>query len=467
MGFSVEVGIPAITVFIQGLLSFFSPCVLPLVPLYIGYLAGGTRTVDEEGRVRYSRKKVMTNTLFFVIGVSFAFFLLGFGFTAAGRFFGSNRTLFARIGGIIVVLFGLFQLGVFGSSVLGQEHRLPFRLNQLAMNPLLALVLGFTFSFAWTPCVGPALASVLLMASSATSQGTGFLLIGVYTLGFVIPFLAVGLFTGSVLDFFKKHQNVVKYTTKAGGVLMIAMGVMMFTGWMNGITGYLSSFGVGGQTVTESQAPSGSGDGTPDSRETAPQTETQSLADNGQNPDQSAGQSGDNGQDSESAAAGETESSLPDTSDRVEAPDFTLVDQYGEEHKLSDYKGKVVFLNFWATWCPPCREEMPDIEALYKEYGENSEDLVILSVANPKTKDNPNNNDKTIEEVTTFMEDNGYSYPALMDTTGDVLLQYYITAFPTTFMIDREGRVIGYASGALTKDIMKNIITQALSESAE
>lgn len=467
MGFSVEVGIPAITVFIQGLLSFFSPCVLPLVPLYIGYLAGGTRTVDEEGRVRYSRKKVMTNTLFFVIGVSFAFFLLGFGFTAAGRFFGSNRTLFARIGGIIVVLFGLFQLGVFGSSVLGQEHRLPFRLNQLAMNPLLALVLGFTFSFAWTPCVGPALASVLLMASSATSQGTGFLLIGVYTLGFVIPFLAVGLFTGSVLDFFKKHQNVVKYTTKAGGVLMIAMGVMMFTGWMNGITGYLSSFGVGGQTVTESQAPSGSGDGTPDSRETAPQTETQSPADNGQNPDQSAGQSGDNGQDSESAAAGETESSLPDTSDRVEAPDFTLVDQYGEEHKLSDYKGKVVFLNFWATWCPPCREEMPDIEALYKEYGENSEDLVILSVANPKTKDNPNNNDKTIEEVTKFMKDNGYSYPALMDTTGDVLLQYYITAFPTTFMIDREGRVIGYASGALTKDIMKNIITQALSESAE
>ena len=470
MGFSVEVGIPAITVFIQGLLSFFSPCVLPLVPLYIGYLAGGTRTVDEEGRVRYSRKKVMINTLFFVIGVSFAFFLLGFGFTAAGRFFGSNRTMFARIGGIIVVLFGLFQLGVFGSSVLGQERRLPFRLNQLAMNPLLALVLGFTFSFAWTPCVGPALASVLLMASSATSQGTGFLLIGVYTLGFVIPFLAVGLFTGSVLDFFKKHQNVVKYTTKAGGVLMIAMGVMMFTGWMNGITGYLSSFGVGGQTVTESQTPAGGDSGTAEGQETAPQTEAQGPSDNGQNPDQSAGQGTDSSQDPAGSAAGdasETDSSLPDTSDRVEAPDFTLVDQYGEEHTLSDYKGKVVFLNFWATWCPPCREEMPDIEALYKEYGENSEDLVILSVANPKTKDNPNNNDKTIEEVTKFMEDNGYSYPALMDTTGDVLLQYYITAFPTTFMIDREGRVIGYANGALTKDIMKNIITQALSESAE
>lgn len=446
MGFSVEVGIPAITVFIQGLLSFFSPCVLPLVPLYIGYLAGGTRTVDEEGRVRYSRKKVMVNTLFFVIGVSFTFFLLGFGFTAAGRFFGSNRTLFARIGGVIVVVFGLFQLGVFGSSVLGSEHRLPFRLNQLAMNPVLALVLGFTFSFAWTPCVGPALASVLLMASSATSQGTGFLLIGVYTLGFVIPFLAVGLFTGTVLDFFKKHQNVVKYTTKVGGVLMIAMGIMMFTGWMNGITGYLSSFGVGGQPVQESSA----------------------SADEGETPSKvNETESRETGETTGSEAAGETESSQPDTSDRVAAPDFTLVDQFGEEHTLSDYKGKVVFLNFWATWCPPCRQEMPDIEALYKEYGENAEDLVILSVANPKTEDNPNNNDKTIEEVSQFMEDNGYTYPTLMDTTGDVLLEYYITAFPTTFMIDREGRVIGYASGALSKDIMKNIITQALSESAE
>ena len=91
------------------------------------------------------------------------------------------------------------------------EHRLPFRLDRLAMNPLVALVLGFTFSFAWTPCVGPALASVLLMASSANSAATGFALIGVYTLGFVIPFLAVGLFTSTLLDFFKKHQKVVKY----------------------------------------------------------------------------------------------------------------------------------------------------------------------------------------------------------------------------------------------------------------
>ena len=99
MGFSVETGVPVITVFIQGILSFFSPCVLPLVPLYVSYLAGGTKTVDENGIVHYPRKKVLINTLFFVLGISFTFFLLGFGFSAMGRFFTNNRVCFARISG--------------------------------------------------------------------------------------------------------------------------------------------------------------------------------------------------------------------------------------------------------------------------------------------------------------------------------------------------------------------------------
>ena len=212
MGFTIETGISGVTVFLQGLLSFFSPCVLPLVPLYIGYLAGGAKTVDEDGVIHYRRSKVIVNTLFFVLGVSFAFFLLGFGFTAVGKFFSGNRVLFARIGGVLVILFGVFQL--FGSNVFTREHRLPFRLSRFSMNPAVALILGFTFSFAWTPCVGPALTSVLLMASSASSSAVGYALIGVYTLGFVIPFLVVGLFTGAVLDFFKRHQRVVKYTSR-------------------------------------------------------------------------------------------------------------------------------------------------------------------------------------------------------------------------------------------------------------
>ena len=147
--------ISVLTVFLQGLLSFFSPCVLPLLPLYIGYLSGGAQTVGEDGTVGYQRGKVLTNTFFFVLGISGTFFLLGLGATAMGEFFSAHRVALTRLGGAIVLVFGLFQLGVFRSFTLSRERRLPFRLDQLAMNPLTALAMGFTFSFSWTPCVGP------------------------------------------------------------------------------------------------------------------------------------------------------------------------------------------------------------------------------------------------------------------------------------------------------------------------
>ena len=135
MGFTLETGVSAAAVFLQGILSFFSPCVLPLVPLYIGYLAGGAKSVDADGTVRYKRGRVMRNTVFFVLGVSFTFFALGLGFTALGRFFSDNRALFARIGGVLIILFGLYQLGVFRSRALSTERRLPIRLDRLSMNP--------------------------------------------------------------------------------------------------------------------------------------------------------------------------------------------------------------------------------------------------------------------------------------------------------------------------------------------
>jgi len=417
MGFSLDVSVPVLTVFLQGLLSFFSPCVLPLIPLYISYLSGGTQTVGKDGKIYFKRRKVMLNTLCFVIGISFAFFLLGLGVSAIGTFFKSNQLLFARIGGILVVLFGLYQLGVLGTSrILGQERRLPFKLDVLAMSPITALIMGFTFSFAWTPCVGPALTSVLLMAASASTRLWGFLLIGVYTIGFVLPFLAVGLFTTKLLEFFKAHVKVVRYTAKIGGVLMIFMGILMFTGKMNAVTGYLSS---GAPVTVEEQK---------ENEETADAEEKQ-----------------------------ETESGL------TPAIDFILTDQYGNTHKLSDYKGKTVFLNFWATWCSPCRAEMPDIQKLYESAETEGEDaLVVLGVAAPNL-----GNEKSEEEIKAFLEENGYTYPVLMDTTGEAFMSYGVNAFPTTFMITREGEVFGYASGQLNEATMKSIVEQTLSGKRE
>ena len=436
MGFDLEVSIPVFTVFIQGLLSFLSPCVFPLIPLYIGYLSGGTGVKDEEGVWHYPRGRVLVNTVFFVLGISFTFFLLGLGVSAAGSFFKDYQSIFARVGGILVIALGLYQLGVFGSSkLLGNEHRLPFHLDRMAMSPVTALLMGFSFSFAWTPCVGPALSSVLLMTASAGTRAKGFLMIGVYTLGFVLPFLAVGIFTTSLLKLFRRHMNIVKYTVKLGAVLMLLMGLMMFTGKMNDITGYLSGVGSAGQESVSDDA--------------------------GNVGDESSQQDGSDGSGRESGQSQEDENGGGSGADTV---DFALTDQHGTQHSISDYRGKVIFLNFWATWCSPCRMEMPDIQELYQEYegmGEEAE-VVFLSVATPGI-----GGEGTREEVIRFMEENGYTYPVLMDETGEVSAMFGISAYPTTYMIDREGKVYGYVSGTLSRENMESIIRQTLEGGSE
>lgn len=369
----------------------------------------------------------MIHTICFVIGVSFAFFLLGLGVSTTAGFFKENQMVFARVGGILVVAFGLYQLGVFGQrKVLGKERRLPFRMDTIAMSPVTALLMGFTFSFAWTPCVGPALASVLLMAASASTKMMGFILIGVYTLGFVLPFLAVGVFTTTVLEFFKNHMKVVKYTVKIGGVLMVLMGILMFTGKMNSVTGYLSK--ISGTTGAASE----------EKKENQKEKDTEK-------------------EDTSSKESTDSENGAQDE-EKIAAVDFTLKDQYGKEHTLSEYKGKTVFLNFWATWCPPCKAEMPDIQKIYKSYDKEGEDaLVVLGVASPNI-----GGEGSEEEVKAFLEENGYTYPVVMDTTGEIFSSYGISSYPTTFMIDRDGNVFGYVSGMLSQDVMESIIKQTM-----
>ena len=452
MGFDVGTSVPVITVFVQGLLSFFSPCVLPLVPLYLGYLAGGSARTREDGTIDYPRRTVLVNTVFFVVGVSFAFFLLGFGFTALGQFFTGNQRAFSVVAGLIMVAFGLYMLGVFGKvRAVETERRLPFRLDRFAMNPLVALVLGFTFSFAWTPCIGPVLAGVLLMASSSASAAMGYALVGVYTLGFVLPFLAVGLFTGAVLRFFRTHGNVVKYTVKVGGALLVVMGVMTIPGGMNGVTSYLSSFG-GADAAIEQKQDAEEGEGAGGAAE-------------GQEGEGSAGSGGtDSAGGAGAGSAGKDGSDGDADSDLRPAPqaDVKLVDQNGVEHSLSDYRGKTVFLNFFATWCGPCKREIPDIERLYRDRGENAGDLVVLGVANPKTQEHPQNSDVSVDEVKAFVEDEGITYPVLLDTENALFSAYGISAFPTTFMIDKDGNVFGYATGMLTADTMESIVNQTM-----
>lgn len=411
-GFDLSVSVSLVTVFVQGILSFFSPCVLPLLPLYLGYLSGSMG--DAQG-AQTSRVKTLVNTLFFVIGISAAFFLLALGMTALGQALHQYQKIIIQVGGILIIAFGLFQLGVFRPMALEQDRRIRFPLQKLAMSPLVALVFGFTFSFAWTPCVGPALASVLLMAGSADTALQGFALIGLYTLGFVLPFLAVALFAGGLLKLFQKHRNVVRYTVKVGGALLVVIGLLMVTGWMDTLSGSLAgSDPQPTPTVQATQQPEA--------------TDTPEATD----------------------APEESQAPIP-------ALDFTLTDQFGNTHTLDQYKGKTILLNFWATWCGPCRSEMPDLQAVYEDYGNNEKDLVVLGVAAPNL-----GQEGSAEDITAFLEENGYTYPTLMNEDASLFYSYGISSFPTTFMIDKNGNVYGYIMGAQSREVFDDIIQQTM-----
>ena len=215
-------------IFLEGIISFFSPCVIPLIPLYMGYLATNAKEIDEKGNVTYKKKVVLIYTLFFILGISISFFILGLSFTGLGLFFKDNRKIFLEIGGIIIVILGLFQLGIIKVDFLNKEKKLKINFNPNKMTKKTAFLMGFLFSFAWTPCVGPALSSTLIMASTASTALIGNIFVLVYALGFLLPFIILGLFTTKILNIIKRNQNILNYVVKLGALIIIFMGIFVY-----------------------------------------------------------------------------------------------------------------------------------------------------------------------------------------------------------------------------------------------
>lgn len=374
-------------VFVEGLVSFLSPCVLPIIPIYMGYLAGNSN------EKRHSNKKVLLFTISFIFGILLAIFLMNASINLLQSFLKEHMTLFVRIGGILIVLLGIYQLGFIKINFLQRTFRFSLKTDN-KMNVMVAFIMGFTFSFAWTPCIGPALSSILLLAASSGDFWYSNFLMIIYAFGFTLPFLVLGLFTNKALNWLNSHRDIVKYTTKIGAVILIIFGLMMFSGKLNTISNYMSP------------------------------------------------------------SQGQVSTNQAENSDDSVNYGNALLNQDDKPISLADYHGKVVFLNFWATWCPPCQREMPEIQKLSEKY-QNSEDIAILTVVMPGGQE------MDAAGIKKFLKEKGFTMPVIFDD-GRLSSSFQITSLPTTYMFDRDGNVYGSVVGQLSSDMMENIIDRTL-----
>ena len=314
-----------IELFLEGILSFFSPCALPLVPLYIGYLTKDTREEDKEGNTTYNRKKTMLLTLGFVLGISVVFFIAGLTSSVLRVFFNQNRIYFLIIGGFLLILLGLSALHIIEIPLLNKTLTKQTKIEG-QMTFFKALVLGFFFSFAWSPCVGPMLAKAIMQASSV-DKVTGWLYIACYTLGFIFIFLLLGLFTTTILNFLKKYKGVVKYTSIISGLVVLAMGLyMMSEAFIN-----VRQLENGSVTISE------------------------------------------NGEADE----------VKEESINIDTFNFTLKDGEDNSHSLKDYEGKTIVMSFFGTWCGYCNMELPGLQKVNDEY----DDVKVILIATPNIGD--------------------------------------------------------------------------------
>lgn len=388
-----------VTLFVEGMLSFFSPCVIPLIPLYIGYLTADAKTTDENGNIVYKRSKVLFTSLFFVLGISMVFFIAGLSISTFKEFFLEYQLVFSMIGGMLLIVFGCIHLKILRFPLLEGEYRLPIKMDLSKMNFLKAFLLGFFFSFAWTPCIGPMLSSAFILAANATSVWIGNLYILAYALGFILMFLLLGIFTEEILNLLKKNQNIMKYTVTIGGVLILIMG-----GWMvvNASTEIVS---LKKQSAVVAPTP-----------------------------------------------ATDNEGNTQTAENEMEFYNFTLLDQHGESHTLTDYKGDTVFVTFFATWCTYCKQELPILQELQKE----DESLKILVVTRP------NYGQETDQTgIEKFIAENGYEdMTFLFDEDGAISSLYGVTGYPTSFVYKPDGTLLGYLPGAAPKETLIDIIQQ-------
>jgi cytochrome c-type biogenesis protein len=461
-----------IAAFFAGLISFLSPCVLPLVPGYVSMISGAG--LDElkapQGQLK---RRVMFNSVAFILGFSVVFIALGAAATVIGQALGHYRSLLAREAGVVIILFGLHMTGLVTIKALYTD----VRLHSVKGNNTVwgSFAIGFAFAFGWTPCVGPILSVILGFASAQASAIKGILLLATYSLGLAVPFLLTSLGIEKFLKFynrFRRHMHVVEV---ASGVVLVALGELLvfdrftlisnwlsflnrFEFWLEGVVIHgnpvavvivaiviaLALYLVYRQTRRSGAFRS---EGVVVKRSPLALVVVAFVVALmlyfGYHQVRRAGAA---------STSRLTTSSV--------APDFSLESLDGKTMRLSDLRGKAVLLNFWATWCGPCKIEMPWFVDLQNKYG--SQGLQIVGVAM---------DDASKEDIAKFAKDMGVNYPILIgkESVGD---QYGgVPALPETFVIGRDGKIVDKiiglkGKGEIEDDIKKALDTRAATSQA-
>ena len=227
---------PTIGIFVAlaaGLLSFLSPCVLPLVPSYLGFVTG-----MNAAEMADRRRVAMIQSTLFVLGFTTIFLLLGAGATALGSALRANKDLVARVGGVLIIFFGLVSMGAIKIPALQMEARV--HLQEKPLGVLGAFLVGVAFGAGWTPCLGPILGGILTIAGTQETMGQGMLLLGAYSAGLAIPFLLAAWMVESFFDWFQRFRKYLPWVQRISGGLLVLVGILLVTGKFTELAGWLN-----------------------------------------------------------------------------------------------------------------------------------------------------------------------------------------------------------------------------------
>ena len=389
--------------FAGGLLSFLSPCVLPLVPGYISLMSG--ISIDHLKNVGSgARRAVILNSLAFNAGLSVIFLALGSTAGLLGSAIISNPWV-RIIGGLVIIVFGLHLIGLLKIKYLYKDTR-QFS-SEKPRGMLGSLTLGIAFAAGWTPCIGPILGGIIGLAATSGGWKGGLLLSAFYSAGLAVPFLVTGLGINQFLSFYGKFRRHLHKVEVVSGIILILIGVLVMSNrvtllasshlaaWLPNLESHLKPIG-----ISETKAPNNAG----------------------------------------------IKQNFPS------APDVQFTKLDGSPLHLKDLRGRVVLLNFWATWCIPCRSEIPSLSAMQKDF--ESRGLSIVGVSY----------DDTADLVQQFQKDIPQSYQVVLGGR-EVGADLPAAPLPTTYIIDREGRIREKIIGERTRAQFESSIKPLLEES--